>query len=315
MSSLPLIIVNPASAKSATASNWPGLASTLRTHFGPFNCAFTKAPGDAKLIAEAEAQQGRRLIVACGGDGTISEVANGIIESGLDVELGILPSGTGGDFRRTLRIPSRTADAALLLRKGHSRRIDVGRIAYINHQGREDARYFLGVASFGLSGEVIERVKNAGATLLPAATRRLGGKLNYGLAMLQTTLASENKNVWVQIGDGRESRMTVANLCVANARFFGGGMKIAPEAKLNDGRFDIVTIGDLSALEILTNSYKLYAGTHLGIERVYHTHATRITARPAEKDALITIEVDGELPGRLPATFEIMHNALTMRCP
>ena len=104
MPQLPLVIVNPASAGNATRDAWPGLASDLRTHFGPFNCAFTKQPGDGRRVALSEAGKGRRLIIACGGDGTVSEVANGILESGEDAELGLLPSGTGGDFRRTLGI-------------------------------------------------------------------------------------------------------------------------------------------------------------------------------------------------------------------
>ncbi|HZG52405.1 MAG TPA: acylglycerol kinase family protein, partial [Pyrinomonadaceae bacterium] len=111
-SSLPLVIVNPASSGGATGRRWPRLASDLRAHFGAFNCAFTERAGDASVIAEREAGAGRSLLIACGGDGTISEVANGILASGADAELGILPSGTGGDFRRTLDLSKRGADAA-----------------------------------------------------------------------------------------------------------------------------------------------------------------------------------------------------------
>src|SRR3954468_12444034 len=105
---LPLIIVNPASAGSSTRAAWPAMASDLAAHFGAFNCAFTERAGDGRALAERGAEERRSLIVACGGDGTISEVANGILSSGVDDVLGILPSGTGGDFRRTLEIPTRT---------------------------------------------------------------------------------------------------------------------------------------------------------------------------------------------------------------
>src|SRR5215210_4425282 len=132
MTLLPLIIVNPASAGQSTRSSWPAMASDLATHFGAFNCLFTERPGDGGRLAASGAKEGRHLIIACGGDGTISEVANGILASGLDVELGILPSGTGGDFRRTLEIPSRTRDAAKILRTGRTVRIDVGRVSYID---------------------------------------------------------------------------------------------------------------------------------------------------------------------------------------
>src|ERR671938_1465026 len=130
MGELPLVIVNPVSAGGATRDVWPGVASDLRTHFGPFSCAFTEKPGDGQRLAATEAEKGRPLIIACGGDGTASEVANGILESGRDVELGLLPSGTGGDFRRTLGISMRAATASRALREGRTRRIDVGRVKY-----------------------------------------------------------------------------------------------------------------------------------------------------------------------------------------
>ena len=112
MSTLPLIIVNPASAGGATGDAWPGVASDVRRHFGPFEVAFTRAGGEAADIAERESRAGRRFVIACGGDGTVSEVANGILRAGAGAELGLLPSGTGGDFRRTIGIPARTADAS-----------------------------------------------------------------------------------------------------------------------------------------------------------------------------------------------------------
>ena len=305
---LPLIIVNPASAGGATRKEWPGLASDLATHFGAFKCAFTKERGDAVRLAEEGAREGRRLIVACGGDGTISEVANGILRAGADATLGILPSGTGGDFQKSLKIPGRTRDAVRALREGRTRRIDVGRASYVNHDGLEESRYFLGVASFGMSGEVIRRVKAGDAEWL-------GGKASFALAMLQTTLTKENTTALVRLDEGRERRLTVANLCIANARYFGGGMKIAPAANLDDGLFDIVTIGDLGALKILTNAHQLYLGTHLGMKQVHHAHARRVTLSPAEKEAKIALEIDGELPGHLPASFEIIPQSLRVRCP
>src|SRR5687767_13340822 len=127
---LPLVIINPSSASGSTADAWPAIASDLSSEFGPFQTAFTKVRGDAALIANEAARKGTELIIACGGDGTVSEVANGILSSGKDAELGILPSGTGGDFRRSLEIPMHSRAAARILRKGRTRRIDVGRISF-----------------------------------------------------------------------------------------------------------------------------------------------------------------------------------------
>jgi diacylglycerol kinase family enzyme len=165
-----------------------------------------------------------------------------------------------------------------------------------------------------MSPEVIERVKESSQSWMPTtATRRLSGKLSFAVATIKTTLGSPRTAVAIQLDEGSERRLSVANLCVANARYFGGGMKIAPDALLDDGRFDIITIGDLSALKILANAHQLYMGTHLSIEQVHHALAARIVARPARMDVKVAIEVDGELPGRLPATFEIVPRALRVR--
>ena len=314
---LPLVIVNPASAGGLTRDSWPRLASDLRTHFGPFSCAFTERAGDAGVIAAREAKAGRRLIIACGGDGTISEVANGILGSDEDTELGVLPSGTGGDFRRTLGVPSRTADVARSLREGRSRPLDVGRVTYLNHDGASETRYFLNVVSFGMGGAVVERVKENPLPLLPGSSSRvLGGRISFAAAALQTALTLSKPTVQLGLDDGPEFRLRIANVCVANARYFGGGMKVAPVAKLDDGLLDVVVIGDLSAPSILANSYRIYLGTHLGMRQVHHARAKRVVVRPVDPcDAGVSIEVDGELAGRLPATFEVRPRALRIRCP
>ena len=313
MSTLPLVIVNPESAGGATGRAWPRLASELRSHFGAFAVAFTERVGEATEIAEREARAGRGLVIACGGDGTISEVANGILRSGSGAELGVLPSGTGGDFRRTLGVPVRAADAARSLRKGRTRASDAGRVTFFNERGEEESRFFLNVASFGMGGEVIRRVKSREG--LPAgAARLLGGRLSFAAAALRSALTFEKPTVRVALDGGAESQLTVANFCVANARYFGGGMKIAPEAKLDDGLFDVVAVGDVSAAKVLTNSYRLYLGTHLGMSEVHHARARRVSARPVSDD-VVKLEVDGELAGRLPAEFEILPGALRVRCP
>src|SRR6266404_1422877 len=136
--SLPLVIVNPASADGATRDVWPKFASDLRTHFGPFTVVFTEGTGHGRALAAAAAKQGTKLIIACGGDGTISEVANGILESNQETELGILPGGTGSDFRRSLRMPTNTAAAARALRDGRARTIDVARVAFVNDRRSEE---------------------------------------------------------------------------------------------------------------------------------------------------------------------------------
>jgi len=313
---LPLVIVNPASADGATEENWPKIASDLRTHFGAFSVSFTEAIGDARGLAAEAAKQGAKLIVACGGDGTISEVASGIIESGQETELGILPSGTGGDFRRSLKISTNVATAARALREGRTRLIDSGRVTFVNHDGERETRYFVNVASFGMSTAVLERQKSGDVKkwFPSVGSRRITNKLSYAAATLQTTLESSPTEVYTQLDEQAERRLRVAEFCVANARYYGGAMKIAPDAKLDDGFFDVITIGDAGAFRILANSPRLYFGTHLRMDEVSHTLAKRVIARPANKDARIAVELDGEVVGRLPSTFQILARALRVRC-
>jgi YegS/Rv2252/BmrU family lipid kinase len=313
---LPIVIINPQSAAGATGELWPKIASELATHFGAFTPQFTQGPGDAIKLAADATRKRAKLVIACGGDGTISEVANGILSVGGDTELGILPSGTGGDFRKTIDIPSRPADAARVLKTGCTRQIDVGKAAFINHDGEHETRYFLGVASFGMSADVIARVKEGGPRWLPAkGPKWLTGRVSFSLAMLQTAAKKSATQVVVQLDDDPLRHMNVANLCIANARYFGGGMKIAPEAKLDDGKFDVVSIGDLGATRILANAPRLYLGAHLNMDEVGHALAKKVSARSPNENEAIYIELDGELPGRLPATFQVVPEALRVRCP
>ena len=313
---LPVVIINPQSDGGATRAAWPGIASDLATHFGAFDPVFTAGPGQGIELAAEAARRGAKLIIACGGDGTISEVANGILNAGTGAELGILPSGTGGDFRRTLRIPSRASDAAMILRDGLTREIDVGKVTFQTIAGEHESRYFVGVASFGMSADVIGRVKQGGPDWLPSkGPKWLRGRLSFGLAMGETAVKTEASRVIIQLDEDPSLRMNVANFCIANARYFGGGMKIAPNAKLTDGKFDVVSIGDMGAARILANAPRLYLGSHLGMSQVGHALARKVVAHPLNKDDVITIEVDGELPGSLPATFQIIPEALRVRCP
>lgn len=311
---LPLIIVNPKSASGATRDNWAGIAGDLRAHFGAFNVAFTKQTGDGTELAARAVQSGRRLIIACGGDGTINEVANGILASGEDVEFGVLPSGTGGDFRKTLGMPASHREAARALRDGTTRLIDVGKVTFFDHNDKQISRYFLNVSSFGLSVSINHRVKQRNfLNWLPASAVR--GKANFAFSTLQEVLESDFLTVRVKIDDKPETNLNTINFAVCNARYFGGGMKIAPNARLSDGFLDVINIGDIKTARILLNAYKLYGGSHLELKEVKSTLAKRIEVSPFDESEMIYLETDGELPGRLPAVYEIVPAALKIRVP
>jgi diacylglycerol kinase (ATP) len=311
---LPLVIVNPKSASGATRDRWSAIASDIRTHFGPFSVAFTKSQGDGTNIALRAVEKGRRFIIACGGDGTINEVANGIIESGENVEMGILPSGTGGDFRRTLNIPNGTREAARALKTGETKLIDVGKVTFHDHKGVEVTRHFLNVSSVGLAASIIERVKSTSFTnWLPIPSLR--GKASFAISTLQEVIGIESAAIRVRVDDSDEYSLNTINFCVANARYFGGGMLIAPDAKLDDGYFDVINIGDLGTLKIFLNAHTLYRGTHLNLPEVRSKRAKRIEIRAANDSKDIHLETDGELPGKLPAVYEIVPKAIKIRVP
>lgn len=305
--SLPLIIVNPASAGGATGRNWPGLAAQISTYFGQFTCAFTKKAGEAKEIAENASKEGRKFIIACGGDGTISEVANGILSTESNTELGILPSGSGGDFSKSLNLPKRFEDAASALAKGKPELIDVGYATFLNTTLKEESRYFINVASFGMGGEVVKRSESSSKTF--------GGTLAYAYATLATTFSYECPQIFLECDEKPSQRWAIATVIIGNGRYFGGGMKIAPKASLDDGLLDIIVIKELSKMAILSNAHHLYAGTHLDLPYIATTKVKKLIAKPVNPKTLVRLEMDGEYVGQLPATFELKAKKILIRHP
>lgn len=311
---LPLVIVNPKSASGATRDKWSGVAADLRAHFGPFKVAFTKGPGDGIELARTHALGGAKFIIACGGDGTINEVANGILLSKTDCELGIFPSGTGGDFRRTIGLPTTPREIARALKEGETRAIDIGRVSFHDFEGQPIERYFINESSIGLAPSIIERVKGSTSlSWLPLDSVR--GRASFALSTLQEVIGLGAIPVRVKIDEGEESVIHTVNLCIANARYFGGGMMIAPDAKLADGFLDVINVGDINTAKIILNAYTLYRGTHLDLPEVKSKLARRIEVRPANPTDRTLLSIDGELPGILPAIYEVAPAALKLRVP
>jgi diacylglycerol kinase (ATP) len=138
---------------------------------------------------------------------------------------------------------------------------------------------------------------------------------SYALSMIQEVVELETTQVRIKIDDLKERTLTTVNFCVANARFFGGGMMIAPKAKLTDGFFDVINVGDIKTAKIILNAPTLYLGKHLSLPEVKTKLARRIEATPLDPKSEVHIEVDGELPGKLPAVYEIVPKALKLRVP
>lgn len=283
--SLPLVIVNPASRGGAGGHDWPHVASTLRSHFGPFEHRFTEWPGHATALARNAGEAGYGLVVAFGGDGTISEVASGIVMSGHECTIGILPHGTGSDLARSLGLPSRLGDAVRLLRSGRAIAIDVGRVTLADGT----VRRFVNAASFGLSAEV--------AALINRSRR------GYVRETLSAALAFRPVAVELSLDGRPRRRLSITTVSLHNGRFFGGGMEMAPEAHLDDGRLDVVVVKKLPVRKLLTRAPLLYWGAHQGLAEVEHGRLDRLDAWPVAGD--VPLEIDGESGYRLPASFEV----------
>ena len=232
-----VLIVNPKSQNGALGRKWPHLNKKLRRELGSFEDCLTGAPGDATRLAREAIESGAQRVVAVGGDGTINEVVNGFFRDGAlidrDAQFGIIPVGTGGDFRKTLKVPNDPIRAAVILAQGNTRRIDVGKLEYTTHEGDSGLRMFINIASCGISGLVDKYVNQS--------SRRLGSKLPFMIATVRATIGYDNKRVRIEFdGNADDSTEMIVNLvAVANGRYFGGGMFVAPEAELDDGFFDV----------------------------------------------------------------------------
>jgi YegS/Rv2252/BmrU family lipid kinase len=310
-----VVIVNPKSANGSLGKRWPEVQKTLRREYGSFEHVLTERPGDGSRLASEALRGGASTVIAIGGDGTIHEVVNGFFEGGKaikpDAALGILPFGTGGDFRKTAKIPKDLAEAAHVLKNGKPRAIDVGRIEYRRSgpQGERESRYFVNIASFGVSG-VVDEIVNTGSKML-------GGKLSFFLAGARAGFRYKNKKVRMVFDQKEDDALETRINCVAvaNGRYFGGGMFVAPDAELDDGTFDIVTIGDLTTFEYMTSGLRIYKGTHLSLPKVSVRRAARVDALPVNPDDEVLLDIDGENPGSLPATFTLMPRALQVVMP
>jgi diacylglycerol kinase (ATP) len=305
-----VVVVNPASQGGKLGKAWSDVSETLRRAF-PFDEVLTRGVGDATALTREALTRGAERIIAIGGDGTINEVVNGFFDNGVAIApaatFGLIPFGTGGDFRRTLGVPTRAIDAAAMIATGQRRKIDLGKLTFVATNGQPTTRMFANITSFGVSG-VVDRLVNE-------SSKRLGGKLAFMSASIRATFQYSNQRVQLVFDRTTRVETTIYNVAVANGRFFGGGMKIAPDAELDDGAFDVISLGDLGFTDVLSMSRKVYSGTHVQMAKVSVRRARIIEAEPIDPRAIVELDVDGEAPGRLPATFELMPAALWVSSP
>lgn len=303
------VVVNPAAGGGRAGKHWPRIFRDLKAAIGAFDSALTTKPGEAAPLVRDAIRDGAKMVIAVGGDGTINDAVNGICEgdrpSSEDITLGFVMFGTGGDFRRSFDIPKGVAAAIERLKNGQSRVIDLGRLRYIANDGFTSARWFNNIASFGFSGEVVRAVNAARISKL------FGGKFSFLWNSFLELRKYQGCKVDLVI-DGKTIAQEVCTVAVCNGRFFGGGMKMAPDAALDDGVLDVVVVRQNPPLSIL-DMRLLYSGAHLDHPNVSVYRGRKIEAKPLS-NVPIFLDVEGEAPGMLPATFEVVPKALRIRC-
>jgi len=307
-------VINPHSGGGRTGRSAKSIAQKLAEVSGPLTVAMTTGPLDAVTITRHALREGFERIVAVGGDGTINEVVNGFFQDHVAInpnaELALVTNGTGGDFRRTFDIGQTLEECLERIANGRTRPIDVGRLTFVSAEGKTGERYFANIASFGMSGDVVRRVDKA------KIIKRLFGRFAFTWGSLRSLMSYKARPIRLKIDTAYDELVTISTCAVANGQYFGGGMRVAPDAAPDDGMFDVIVIGDAPKREVAATLNQIYTGQHIHNPhvKVFRAHSVIATPVEATEGAPVFIEADGESPGRLPAMFEVLPKSLKFRC-
>lgn len=309
------VIVNPFSARGKTGERWDTIRDIVHYYFKEFKYIFTEKPRQATEIARELLKDGYDLIIGVGGDGTLNEITNGFFKRNSrqsineEASLGIIPSGTGSDFIRFLKIPSDFKKSVALIKNATIKQIDVGKVIFTGPDNEKSERFFINVSDFGLGAEVVK-----GLAAIPSGKK---GAFSYYKGLLSTIRTYSSKDVKIIINDDEEIEGRFLIGAVANGGIFGGGMIIAPHARPDDGYFDLVLVQDMKKFEIILNSRYLYTGKIDQHPKVIIKRAKKISVIPVPYTpgipSEINIEYDGEMGNVLPAEFEIIEKSLNFR--
>jgi diacylglycerol kinase (ATP) len=290
-----VVIANPAAGRGRAARRIPALEAALDRECSAIGATWqvlrTGAPRDGERLAARAAEGGASVVAAAGGDGTVSEVVNGL--GGTSASMGLVPLGTGNDLARHLRLPCDIDEAVRVLLRGQPRRIDVGVVA---------GRRFLNVAGCGFDAQVAARVNRG---------RFLHGTAAYVAAVLQTLASFHASRLCLTVDGHRVA--TSAMLCaVANSSSYGGGMRVAPHATLCDGLLDICVVKEVGRVEFLRAFPRVFRGEHTTHPKVTMLLGAHVVV---ESDPPMPLLVDGEVIGSTPFDVEVEPAAMTFMTP
>ncbi|MGB5696010.1 MAG: YegS/Rv2252/BmrU family lipid kinase [Polyangiales bacterium] len=297
-----LVIANPMARHGFVGDHWRALSEQIRGLLGPVELRLTESRGDGLRMGKEAIANGARIIISFGGDGTHSEVVDGIMQSGLnqEVTLGILHAGTGGDFRRMIPGAEELESACAVIREKPAVPIDIGWVQYVHDEGHTAGRFFLNITSMGMGG-LVDR-------FVAASKSKSSGKAKYFKAVLRAQMKYKPARIRMRIDGRDEGEHVISNLCVCNGRWAGGSMMFAPEARVADGMFDVVLIRAASTLRGLPVMAGLYKGTHVRSPIVSTYRGRHIAVDMVANTAWM--DIDGEAPGVGPADFRIHDRAL-----
>ncbi len=312
----PLLIVNPRSSGGRTGKLFDQMRGPIERALGGVDVALTERGRHAVDLARDAALEGRETVVAVGGDGSIHEVVNGLMEA-LDrganaTRLVIIGQGTGGDFRKSLGLEHRLDKYCAAIAGGKTRALDVPRFSYVDNEGKPASAIFVNILSAGMGGLVDRYVASAG--------RSLGGTLTYFMASLRGLINSEIGVLACTItldGKTREQEITTRNIALCNGQYFGSGMHVGPMAQIDDGLLDVVDLGATSRLHVALTSNRIYSGKHLQAPEVSHFRCEkiRIELQNTQVKSVFALDVDGEPLGDLPIEVEVIKGALSVLVP
>jgi YegS/Rv2252/BmrU family lipid kinase len=301
------VLVNPAAANESTRGVWPQIAAAMENKGLKFEHHMTSAALQATEVVREALRKGFTTIVAVGGDGTANEVVNGFFDGETPINpqarLAIISRGTGCDLIRTLDIPKDYEGAIEVIARNQEKTMDLGLVEYQTYDGAVGLRWFANIADAGLGGTVCHRVNNK--------SKSAGGFLSFLSGTVWSILSYKNGFARVE-ADGElifEGLVTMA--AVANGRYFGGGMHLAPQASINDGKLDLVLLRGMNKLALLGNLARIYKGTHLTHPKI-SIHAVSEVKVTGENP--MPLELDGETPGIIPVRFMVRPGAIKVVC-
>lgn len=298
--SLMRVIVNPVAGAGKTAKLWPQIASFLDSLDICCDPVLTEYPGHAVSLAEEAIREGYKTLVSVGGDGTLNELVNGIYHCGLpaDVCLGVICTGTGSDYIRTLRLPLDYHAAGRLLLSDKRQKVDLGTVR-CKCEGKVVKRAFINFAGVGFDAEIVR------ATTVKY--KALGKVTAYLLALFSVLSTYRPRDVTITI-DNEIKRKRVYTVMMSHGKYGGGGMYVNPGADPSDGLFDVLTVGALSKPDLLWSLPRLYKGTHSTHPKVSVVKASKVGI---DSDTEIAVQVDGDLAGYTPAEFSVLPGAVS----